>query len=113
MEVYDLRRSGDLVVLDFAIRNLGDAPLGIGPSLSRDRETADVSGVYLQDAKRQKAYWPATADGRCLCSTGIGGLAAGGRLQLSATYGSPPAGIGEVAVHVPSFGVLPDVSIRS
>lgn len=111
LEVYGLRRSGGLLVLDFGLRNLGDRLLPIEDAFGKGKARPDVSGVYLYDARNRVEHYPATSGGSCVCTTGLEGVAAGQVQPLSATYSPPPAGVHELDVHVPGFGDLNDVPI--
>lgn len=112
--MYSLEVRGDVVVLDFGMRNSGDRSFGVGSLFGKGRETDDVSGVYLHDVARRTKYFPATAGGECVCSTGLDGFAVppGGVQYLSATFGKLPGDVEETDVHVPSVGTFEKVPIE-
>lgn len=111
LEVYAIRPSGGLLVLDFGLHNLGSHPVGVGSMFSRDHVHEDASGVYLYDPAHRTEHWPAKSGGTCVCSTDLGGADPGQVMLMSATYSPPPAGVHHLDVHVPSIGVLRDVPI--
>lgn len=111
LEVYTLRRSGEVLVLDFGLRNLGDGDIGIGSEFGKGKDDEDVSGVYLYDAESRTQHWPATTSGECVCTTGLGGVGPGEVQLLTATYGPPDGDVDELDVHVPAVGTLTDVPI--
>lgn len=113
LELYALERRDGLVVLDFGVRNGTDEGFGLRNAFSESGTTDDVGGVYLHDVGGKTKYYPAKADGECVCSTELRGfqVSPGSALSLTATYGKLPDGVDEVDVYVPSVGILADVPV--
>lgn len=111
-EVYQLRRSGHLVVLEFGVRGLDGRPFAKPHALSWHHKKADVSGVYLYDRSHRLKYWPARSDGQCVCSTGIEPVS-GTRVALfSATYAAPPTSVHHIEVNFAKLATLRTVPIE-
>lgn len=113
MELYALERRDDLVVLDFGVRNGSEQNFGLRNAFSKSGTSDDVTGVYLHDVEGKTKYFPAEADGQCVCSTDLRNfhVAPGAVLSLTATYGKLPADLDKVDLYVPSVGVLSDVPV--
>lgn len=120
VEIYSLRRSGGLVVLEFGARNPatkddGSEEAGVrlgGPFGVGDRD--DASGVALVDDEGKKKYLPALYDDECLCSKNLYALAArpGKTTYLTASYAEVPTDISSVNVQFAALGTVDNVAVK-
>lgn len=116
-QLYELRRNGQYVTLDFGAKNETDALSTFGDDLGRGG-ASNVSGVYLVDGKNKKKHLPATyrdpahpgTGTHCLC-TNTRGVAGGQTFYLNATFAAPPDDITSVDVTIPHVGTFKDVPI--
>jgi hypothetical protein len=124
IEVNELERRGDLVVLNLTVINLltddSDSFQVSDFFDDRDRtEDADaqkfsLDGVTLVDSANSKRHLVARdSEGACLCSSGLSAsfVGAGERLGLTATFGAPPSGVSEMDVVVPGAGTFTAVPL--
>ncbi|MPY80341.1 MAG: hypothetical protein GEV04_18155 [Actinophytocola sp.] len=114
VELYALRRQGDLVVLDFGVRNLSDTPVSLLRTFSRGERDDDVSGVTLYDPSASLRYPPAESGGECVCSTDLERdvIEPGDTQLLTATFGAPSRDVRALDVRVPTVGTFTDVAIE-
>lgn len=115
--LYELRRNGDYVTLDFGAKNETDELSTFGDDLGRGG-ASNVSGVYLVDGKNKKKHLPATyrdpahptSGMHCLC-TRTRGVAGGQTFFLNATFAAPPDDVTSVDVTIPHVGTFKNVAI--
>ncbi len=127
LNVFPIRRSGTLSVLDFTISrpaaDPGETPKTLllsttfddQNSSTGDRSPYSVDGIKLIDTKNRKAYLVASeGGGRCLCSTGVNVISVepGAMYDFYATFAAPPAAVTDLEVNVPRFGAIPDVPVQ-
>ncbi|MFJ4316159.1 hypothetical protein ACIP46_12830 [Streptomyces lavendulae] len=63
-----------------------------------------VAGATLVDKVGKKRYYVLRdTDGRCLCTTGVAGIAAGATVPFFAQFPAPPASTTEVDFSLPTF----------
>ncbi|MER5808426.1 hypothetical protein ABT143_09570 [Streptomyces sp. NPDC002033] len=63
-----------------------------------------VAGATLVDKVGKKRYYVLRdTDGRCLCTTGVVGIAAGATVPIFAQFPAPPASTTEVEFSLPTF----------
>ena len=112
LEVYELRRAGDTVVLNFGIRNdTGeDVDFGINEFV-RPEDVNDtlsfftMSGVSVtDDVNGNRHLTLAEPDGTCVCSFDVDELGMGETGAYYALFAAPPEDAEEMSVQVPNFG---------
>lgn len=123
LDVYPLRRNGDLVVLQLRMNVSPQAEDssqvaatfddGDGETGSNDLDSLD--GLELVDGENGKVYLVATdTDHRCLCSEGLGSAIVdpGQSVTLDASFAAPPEDVSSVDLRIPSFGTTADVPVQ-
>lgn len=117
VEVLELKRTGgETVTLKFAIVNESDKSINFGHSFGDEsRAIVDyrsIGGVYLIDASGKKKYHVVRdAEGKCLCSRGLGKIEPGSRMNLWAKFPAPPDSVEKITVVIPHFIPMDDVPI--
>ena len=125
LEIRQLERAGSTTSLGLRLTTTSGYGARLGRSFddgvlqairsSGSRENgSSIDGVYLIDRMHGTKYLVARdADNRCICDTGLQAtrLTALAPLNLSATYGAPPASVRAVDVVVPLFGTFPNVPL--
>lgn len=112
LEVQELKRSTNTVMLRFAVINDSQKPFDLGPLSPPVVDSKTVSSVYLIDAVGKKKYLTIhDSEGHCVCSGGLGTLDAGDRINLWAKFPAPPAAVQKITVVVPHFTPMDDVPI--
>lgn len=118
VDVYQLRREGSMVVLDFGLRNDTESePLSGGDTLrgspfSRNGEN-DVSGVTLVDEQNEKRHEPARFGRNCLCTNNLDDIQVGPgqTLYMTASYAAPPKDVTTMDVSIGKLGTVKNVPI--
>lgn len=132
LEIYDLRRVGDTVTLEFAITT--DAPVSIGDAIEAfaagpdlfggtsddgeagpaDARRTAMSGVTLADeANRKRHLVLRDASGQCLCTRFPAPVEADTVVRHSAQFPAPPGDVDAMSVAVPRFPVIDTVPLRT
>ena len=123
VDVYPLRRNGDLVVLQLRMNvspEAEDSPQVAATFDDGDSETGSndldsLDGLELVDGENSKVYLVATdTDHRCLCSEGLGSaiIDPGQSVTLDASFAAPPEDVSSLDLRVPSFGTTADVPVQ-
>lgn len=124
LEILDLRRSGDIVTLAFAIA-LGegdDVQQGSACPFAAEVDTDvdapqprchSMSGVTLVDPVNGNRHLVLREpDGACVCTSNIPNFLKGGeRYSFSASFAAPPSDVRAMSVSVPQFAGVEDVPI--
>jgi hypothetical protein len=117
VELFQLRRRGGLVTLNFKVANtvVGSTDSWFVGDFFGGNEVNDftVSGIYLVDTANKKRY-PAARDtnGRCVCSNTRVGVSPGQSMTLFATFAAPPTDVKSVDVAIPHVGAFPGVPLE-
>jgi hypothetical protein len=126
-EVVGLKRSGPTVVLSLRLRPTrsgADTNAQIAGSLSdgvfeedpdgKTLESNDLDGITLVDTANRKRHLVAR-DSRngCVCSSALSSVFVrdAAPINLSATFGAPPADVRTMDVSIPKFGTFTDVPV--
>ena len=119
IDITELKRtSGGTVNLKFAIVNNSAKTLNVHSSYLGDNSISkdsyrDVSGVHLIDPVNKKKYFVVTdAEKKCVCSTEIQDISAGGRASVWAKFPAPPPDVQKVTIEIPHFQPIDDVQIQ-
>lgn len=133
LEVYDLRRDGDTLTLEFGIRtDDSDDDHPIGGVFTSNSDTMDglrqrgvsgwashqrtdtVSGVTLVDRQNSNRHLVLRdSDEDCLCTRFADSHLVGDTVtRASAQFPAPPAGVTTMTVEVPTFPSIDNVPIR-
>jgi hypothetical protein len=127
-EIVALKRSGATLVLNFRLRatqpdadinaqvasNLANDIFEDKPGTKQALPSDNLDGITLVDTKNRKRHLVARdANNTCVCSTGLGSVFVRGDapVNLSATFGAPPADVKALDVTIPSFGTFTDVPL--
>ncbi|MFE7773980.1 hypothetical protein ACFU5O_08775 [Streptomyces sp. NPDC057445] len=103
------RDSGGFVTVSGEIKNQGDEIRNSSgwegaESLIVAKNPNSVAGAALVDKAGKKRYYILRdTDGRCLCTTGIGPIAAGKSAPVFMQFPAPPTGTNEVDFTLPTF----------
>ncbi|MQA79779.1 MAG: hypothetical protein GEV10_15080 [Streptosporangiales bacterium] len=114
VEIYALRRDGELAVLEFGVRNRSTEPTSLGRTLSAGEREFDASGVTLYDPATELRSSPAESGGECVCSTDLDSavIEPGATQLLTATFGAPRAGVRTLDVRIPTAGTFTEVAVE-
>ncbi|MFF3453336.1 hypothetical protein ACFYXH_03215 [Streptomyces sp. NPDC002730] len=103
------RDSGGFVTVSGSIKNTSKDSLNASgmegsESLVVANNPNSVAGATLVDKKGKKRYYVLRdTDGRCLCTTGMLPIAAGGSTPVFMQFPAPPESTNEVSFTLPSF----------
>lgn len=116
VEVTQLKRSGDVLMLRFTMVNNGSKPVTLSGIAFGDgtqgKDYGSVGGVHIIDPVNKKKHLVIRdSEGNCLCSRGLKSLASKGKINLWARFPAPPASVQKVTVVVPHFIPMDDVPI--
>ena len=116
VEVQELKRSTNSLMLKIAIVNDSDKKLGFGYDFGdkaneiKDYDT--LGGITLVDAANKKKYFVVRdTENTCVCSTKIKDVAPKTRANLWAKFPAPPEDVQKISVIIPHFTPLDDVPI--
>lgn len=114
VEIYALRRDGELAVLEFGVRNRSAEPTSLGRTLSSDERAFDASGVSLYDPATRLTSRTAKSGGECVCSRDLDRavIEPGGTQLLTATFGAPRAESRVLDVRIPTVGTFVAVAVE-
>ncbi|MEU9256274.1 hypothetical protein AB0D66_31195 [Streptomyces sp. NPDC048270] len=101
------RDAGGFVTVNGQIKNSGDKDFN-GTAAWRGNELTgggeSVAGATLVDRVGKKRYYVLRdTEGRCLCTTGVSLVKAGGSIPFFAQFPAPPADKSEVDFTLPTF----------
>lgn len=115
IEVTELKRSGDVLMLKFRLINEGEKKLDFGYDFGDATLTSDhgsIGGVHIVDEKGKKKYLVMRDEAKtCLCSRSLKGVDPKQSANLWARFPAPPEGVEKVSVVIPHFLPLDDVPI--
>lgn len=113
IEVQELKRtSGGPLTLKFAVINDSGQKFFLGGKLGGLSYGYHVSGVDLVDAAGKKKYLVILdSEKKCLCSTIEGEIEPKSRLKVYAKFPAPPEDVKKIAIEIPHFTPMEDVSI--
>ncbi|MFF5854851.1 hypothetical protein ACFY8B_04300 [Streptomyces sp. NPDC012751] len=103
------RDSGGFVTVNGTLKNDGAKDLLVPAALSGNeteitRNGPSLGGAALVDSEGKKRYYVLRdTEGRPLTTTGLGTLKGGQSLPVFMQFPSPPAGLGEVTLQLPTF----------
>lgn len=129
LQIFDLRRVGDVVTVEFGIVTARDTPsfatshqfvarqdqstIDGGNLEPGDRRANSVSGVTLIDIANNKRHLVLRdSQGTCLCTLLPRRIEPGTVTRVSAQFPAPPPGITAMSVDVPRFPVVDAVPLR-
>ncbi|UNO40169.1 hypothetical protein [Streptomyces sp. MST-110588] len=103
------RDSGGFVTVNGQVKNTG-SKLFTGGVRWRGDETdvlkhgASIAGATLVDGNGKKRYYVLRdTEGRCLCTTGLGAIAAGKTVPVFMQFPAPPSDVNEIGFQLPTF----------
>lgn len=116
VEVQELKRSGNNVMLRIAIVNDTDETMDFGYNFGdKSNEVKDfntIGGITLVDGPGKKKYFVIRdSENNCVCSAGLKGVPAKSRSNLWAKFPAPPDDVQRISVVIPHFTPLDDVPI--
>ena len=129
VDLVALKRSGPTVVLNLRLRTTAADPEGrtsaqIAQALANDVnektpggdtiDTDNADGLELVDTKNRKRHLVARdTENRCVCSSGLSSVFVRpvAPVNVSATFGAPPADVRAMDVTIPGFGTMTDVPL--
>lgn len=108
IEVQELKRSGDSLMLKFAVINDSDAQFDISVTLGY----FNAKDVYLLDTANKKKYLVIVDSGnKCVCSDNLSVVQPKSRLNLWARFPAPPNDVKKITVVAPHFTPMDDIPI--
>jgi len=116
IQVQELKRGGNSVMLRFTVINDADKPLDFGYHFGdKDNQIKDfntVGGITLVDSVGKKKYFVVRdSDNACVCSSNLRDVPAKGRMNLWAKFPPPPDDVQKISIIVPHFSPMDDVAI--
>lgn len=116
VEVQELKRSSNSLMLKIVIVNDSDKPLDFGyhfgDKANEIKDFATVGGITLVDAVGKKKYFVVRdTENACVCSSNLKDLAPKGRMNLWAKFPPPPDDVQKISVVIPHFTPMDDVPI--
>jgi hypothetical protein len=110
LQVTKLKRSGDSVMLQFALINNSDS--AYDPNNLQSSNYRSVDGVYLVDMAGKKKYEVVRdSTGAGVCSQNIQAISAKSSANYWAKFPAPPDNVQKVGVVVPHFIPMDDVPL--
>lgn len=116
VEVQELKRGANSLMLKIAIVNDSDKPVGFGYNFGdKANEIKDfntIGGVTLVDSAGKKKYFVVRdTENTCVCSSNIKDIAPKSRANLWAKFPAPPDDVQKISVIIPHFTPMDDVPI--
>ena len=112
IEVQELKRSSNGLMLRFALVNDSDAAFHPLSTLGGLTYGYNTSGIYLIDSANKKKYLVIVdAQDKCVCSEGLENIQPKSRANLWARFPAPPSEVKNISVVVPHFTPMDDVAI--
>jgi hypothetical protein len=112
VEVQELKRSADTLMLRFALINDSNDRFHPGDKLAGLTFGYNTSGVYLVDGANKKKYLVVVdSQQKCVCSEGLDAVQSKSRMNLWARFPAPPGDVKKISVVVPHFTPMDDVPI--
>lgn len=116
VQVQELKRSSNSLMLKFAIVNNSEKPVSFGYNFgdksNEIKDFSSVGGVTLVDSVGKKKYFVVRdTENTCVCSTDLKDIKPGSRANLWAKFPAPPDDVQKISVVIPHFGPLDDVPI--
>lgn len=116
VEVQELKRSGNSLMLKISMINDSEKPLSFNYNFGdQDNSVKDfntIGGVTLVDAAGKKKYFVVRdTENTCVCSSNIKDLAPKSRANLWAKFPAPPDEVQKISVIIPHFTPMDDVPI--
>ena len=110
LQVTKLKRSGDSVMLQFALINNSDS--AYDPNNLQSSNYRSVDGVYLVDMTGKKKYEVVRdSTGAGVCSQNIAAIPSKSSANYWAKFPAPPDSVQKVGVVVPHFIPMDDVPL--
>lgn len=118
VQVQELKRSSNSLMLKFAIVNDSEKPVSFGYNFgdksNEIKDFSSVGGVTLVDSVGKKKYFVVRdTENTCVCSSNLKDIQPGSRMNLWAKFPIPPDDVKKISVVVPHFGPLDDVPISN
>jgi hypothetical protein len=112
VEVLELKRGSDTVMLKFALINDQNADFSPGAMLGGVTGGYNTSGIYLVDSPNKKKYLVLVdSQQKCVCSEDLSTVKPKSRMNLWAKFPAPPADVKRISVIFPHFAPMDDVVI--
>jgi len=116
VEVQELKRGGNAVMLKIAIVNDSEKPLTFGYNFGDEanhiKDFNSIGGVTLVDSIGKKKYFVVRdAENACVCSSNLKDIAPRSRANVWAKFPAPPDEVQKISVIIPHFTPLDDVPI--
>jgi len=116
VEVQELKRGGNSLMLKITLVNDSDKPLNFGYNFGdKDNQIKDfntIGGVTLVDSVGKKKYFVVRdSENTCVCSSNIKDIPPKGRANLWAKFPPPPDDVQKISIIVPHFSPMDDVAI--
>jgi len=116
VEVQELKRGGNSVMLKFTLINDANKALDFGYNFgdkeNQIRDFNTVGGITLVDSVGKKKYFVVRdSDNACVCSSNLKDLPPKGRMSLWAKFPPPPDDVQKISIIVPHFSPMDDVAI--
>lgn len=132
LDILELKRSGNTVVLNFQLRATNPDADGSGTGTSAQISTTfgnninertpggepvddfNLDGITLIDTKNRKRHLVGRdSENQCVCTNNLSAtfVKDAGPVSLTATYGPPPADVQAMDVSIPSYGTFTDVPL--
>ncbi len=114
IDLYRIVRTGNLAYVTLTARSPDEVIAG-GMLSAPGSASYTANGITLVDAAHKRLYLSATHGtgdaGECICSD-LGQVTLGPQpTVITAAFAAPPAGVTELGVQVPHFGVFPRVPV--